>query len=91
MFRENIQITAGPPVPGYTYSFSINGAPAPIADVAANILNTTAITQHSTVTVEVTNAGHCSDTASLTIFVPKVATAGTVSASQLTDLVLCPS
>ncbi|MBF10677.1 MAG: hypothetical protein CMC63_00380, partial [Flavobacteriaceae bacterium] len=84
-----VVITAGPPVPGYTYSFTINGVAAPVADVTDNILTTNSITQQATVTVVVTNSNGCTDTSSLTIFVPKVATAGTVSASDA-DLVLCP-
>ncbi|MDB4227388.1 hypothetical protein N9799_01110 [Flavobacteriaceae bacterium] len=87
--NESITITAGPPVPGYTYSFTLNGVPAALADVVGRVYTTTAITQQSTVTVVVTNASGCSDTVSLTIFVPKVATAGTVSANA-DDLVLCP-
>ena len=87
--NESIVVTAGPPVPGYTYSFAINGAPPPLADVTDNVLTTNSISQQSVVTVEVTNASGCTDTASLTIFVPKAATAGTVSA-HFDDLVLCP-
>ena len=87
--NESVTITAGPPVPGYTYSFTLNGVPAALADVVGRVYTTTAITQQSTVTVVVTNASGCSDTVSLTIFVPKVATAGTVSANA-DDLVLCP-
>ena len=37
----------------------------------------------------VTNASGCSDTASLTVYVPKVATAGVIAANAA-DLVLCP-
>ena len=86
--NESIVITAGPPVPGYTYSFFIDGGAAPLADVSDNILTTTTISQQSTVTVIVTNASGCSDTASLTVYVPKVGTAGVVAANAA-DLVLC--
>ena len=37
----------------------------------------------------VTNASGCSDTASLTVYVPKVASPGVVAANAA-DLVLCP-
>ena len=49
---------------------------------------TSAITQESVVTVEVTNGTGCSATGSLTIFVPKVGTAGVIAANAA-DLVLC--
>ncbi|MBT5694717.1 MAG: hypothetical protein HOI60_07520, partial [Flavobacteriaceae bacterium] len=87
--NESIVVTAGPPVPGYTYSFFINGGAAPLADVSDNILTTTTISQQSTVNVIVTNASGCSDTASLTVYVPKTATAGVIAANAA-DLVLCP-
>ena len=76
-------------VPGATYTFRLNGLAVPPGDVAGRVYTTSAVTQQSTVTVQVSNAGGCSATDTLTIFVPKVATAGTVSASQA-DLVLCP-
>ena len=49
---------------------------------------TSAITQESVVTVEITNGGGCSATGSLTIYVPKVGTAGVVAANAA-DLCLC--
>ncbi|GIS21900.1 MAG: hypothetical protein CM15mP122_4060 [Bacteroidota bacterium] len=72
-----------------THTLFINGAAAPLADVSDNILTTTTISQQSTVTVIVTNASGCSDTASLTVYVPKAATAGVIAANAA-DLVLCP-
>ena len=75
-------------VPGATYTFRLNGLAVPAGDVAGRVYTTSAITQESVVTVEVTNGAGCSLTGSLTIFVPKAATAGTVSA-HLDDLVLC--
>ena len=60
-----------------------------LQDVVGRVYTTSAITQESVVTVEVTNGGGCSLTGSLTIYVPKVATAGVVAANAA-DLVLCP-
>ena len=64
---EQVIIEARPPVPGYTYSFTLNGANANPADVAGNVLTTTGITTDTVVLVTVTNANGCSDTASLTV------------------------
>ena len=84
----SIVITADDAGVGATYTFRLNGVAVPAGEVVGRVYTTTAITQQSTVTVEVASAGGCSATDTLTIFVPKVATAGTVSASDA-DLVLC--
>ena len=63
-----IQITAEPA--GLSYSFTIDGVPAKLANVAGNVLTTTGITTDTVVLVTVTNANGCSDTASLTVLVP---------------------
>ncbi|OUU47723.1 MAG: hypothetical protein CBC28_05345, partial [Flavobacteriaceae bacterium TMED68] len=57
---EQVIIEARPPVPGYTYSFTLNGANANPADVAGNVLTTTGITTDTVVLVTVTNANGCS-------------------------------
>ncbi len=85
----SIVITADDAGVGATYAFRLNGVAVPAGEVVGRVYTTTAITQQSTVTVEVASAGGCSAIDTLTIFVPKVATAGTVSAN-LDDLVLCP-
>jgi 2C-methyl-D-erythritol 2,4-cyclodiphosphate synthase len=85
---DSIRITAGPPAPGYTYTFTLNGANANPAQVAANVLTTTGITTNTVVLVTVTNASGCSDTASLTVKVPSISSAGQVSI-DFADLVLC--
>ena len=59
-------------VPGATYTFRLNGLAVPPGDVVGRVYTTSAITQESVVTVEVTNGAGCSLTGSLTIFVPKV-------------------
>ena len=76
-------------VPGATYTFRLNGLAVPAGDVVGRVYTTSAITQQSVVTVEVTNGAGCSLTDSLTVFVPKVATAGVIAANAA-DLVLCP-
>ena len=66
---------------GLSYSFSIGVAvPANPALVAGNVLTTTsAITTDTVVSVTVTNAAGCSDTASLTVFVPYIVNGGDIS------------
>ena len=61
-------------VPGATYTFRLNGLAVPPGDVVGRVYTTSAITQESVVTVEVTNGTGCSATGSLTIYVPKVGT-----------------
>ena len=67
-------------VPGATYTFRLNGLAVPAAQVAGRVYTTSTITQESVVTVEVTNGTGCSATGSLTIYVPKVGTAGVIAA-----------
>ena len=86
---EQVIIEARPPVPGYTYSFTLNGANANPADVAGNVLTTTGITTDTVVLVTVTNANGCSDTASLTVLVPYVVTPGNITAPGDTNI--CPN
>ena len=58
-------------VPGATYTFRLNGLAVPPGDVVGRVYTTSAITQESVVSVEVTNGAGCSLTGSLTIYVPK--------------------
>ena len=74
---ESISITASPT--GLSYSFSIGGVPANPALVAGNVLTTTGITTDTVVSVTVTNAAGCSDTASLTVLVPYIVNPGNIS------------
>ena len=76
-------------VPGATYTFRLNGLAVPPGDVVGRVYTTSAITQESVVSVEVANGAGCSLTGSLTIYVPKAATAGVIAANAA-DLVLCP-
>ncbi len=85
---DSIRITAGPPAPGYTYTFTLNGANANPAQVAANVLTTTGITTDTVVLVRVTNASGCSDTASLTVLVPNISAGGDITDPAAT---ICPS
>jgi hypothetical protein len=85
---DSIRITAGPPAPGYTYTFTLNGANANPAQVAANVLTTTGITTDTVVLVTVTNASGCSDTASLTVLVPNISAGGDITDPAAT---ICPS
>ena len=63
--------------------FRLNGLAVPAGDVVGRVYTTSAITQESVVTVEVTNGAGCSLTDSLTVFVPKAATAGSLLPMQL--------
>ena len=75
---------------GATYTFRLNGVAVPAGDVAGRVYTTTSISQQSTVTVEVSTAGGCSATDDLTVYVPRIATAGTISLNAA-DAVLCSS
>ena len=82
---QSISITASPT--GLSYSFSIWGVPANPADVVGNVLTTTGITTDTIVSVTVTNATGCSDTASLTVLVPYIINGGDISDPGVT---ICP-
>ena len=82
---DSISITASPT--GLSYIFRIGGVPANPADVVSNVLTTTGITTDTIVSVTVTNASGCSDTASLTVLVPYIISAGDITDPAAT---ICP-
>ena len=75
---STIVFTANP-IAGATYQFKLNGGNVPAGDVSGNVYTTNSITSQSTVTVLITNALGCSDTATNTILVPLVSDPGSIN------------
>jgi len=81
---ESISITATDtlnPAGPATYTFKLNGSPVDPAEVVGNVYTTTNITSQSIVSVIIENASGCTETSSMTIFVPSLSTGGTISAT----------
>ena len=90
---ESISITAtdtSNPAGPATYTFLLNGIAAAPAEVVGNVYTTTNIVSQSIVTVIIENAAGCTETATMTILVPALATAGAISATAA-DLSVCLS
>ncbi len=88
---ESISITATDtlnPAGPATYTFRLNGSPVNPADVVGNVYTTSSIVSESIVSVIIENAAGCTQTATLTIHVPVLASAGTISATAA-DLIVC--
>ena len=86
MRGSTIVFTANP-IAGAAYQFKLNGGNVPAGDVSGNVYTTNSITSQSTVTVLITNALGCSDTATNTILVPLVSDPGSINPPA--DVTLC--
>ncbi|PDH44261.1 MAG: hypothetical protein CNC91_02830, partial [Flavobacteriales bacterium MED-G22] len=82
----DVLLTAGPTGAGYTYTFSTGGSNL-ITNSPTPTFTLTNITEEKIVTLEVTNANGCSDLVSVTIFVPRLNSGGTISTTA--SLTLC--
>ena len=86
---ESISFTAQPDGVGYTYSFKVNGIAALASEVVSNVYTTSSIVSESIVELTVQSPAGCSASVSVTVFVPILGTAGSISATAA-DLTTCP-
>ncbi|MGC6403141.1 MAG: hypothetical protein ACON4A_06805, partial [Flavobacteriaceae bacterium] len=82
---DSVTLTAGPAGQA-TYTFKVGGVTKQSSD--SRTYTATGLVTTTTFTVEVANALGCTDTTSITIYVPKLASAGTISITA-DDMILC--